>query len=142
MTIYIANGQRFDDPQEALAYERLCHRVNDIMDELKPRTDAIENLQAFNKHDILVLQKCFNEFCFLCAEYIPSYRGLFIDVAKGERHKSNIDRIISDYSHTFPILHDTLFRFRCCSFENGYEFGQPYFVSHQEEFFLLNVLKK
>lgn len=135
MTIYIANGKRFDDPQEALYYERLCSRVSDIMDKLKPRTDAIENLQSFNKHDVLVLQKCFNDFCLLCAECIPSCRGWFIDVTRGKRHKSHIDKILSDYSHRFPVLHDTMFRFMCCSFDNGYEFGQPYFVNNQEEFF-------
>ena len=43
MTIYIANGKRFDDPQEALAYERLCEQVDNIIKALTPRSELLED---------------------------------------------------------------------------------------------------
>lgn len=133
--VYVANGKRFDDPIEALAYERLCDRVDDIVWRLTPRSESLEKGHDYYKHDLSVVKDCFKKFCVLCSEVIPSYKEWFLQTANGDRHISHIGRILSDYSHDYPILNKTLFRFECISLENGYEFQQPYYVTHQEEFF-------
>ena len=133
--VYEVNGKRFDDPQEALKYEHLCEKIEDLMSWLSPRTERIKKGLEYNRHSTNVVKDCFRDFCHLCADIIPSYKKWFIQTANGERHISHIGRIISDYSRDYPILQDTLFRFECISFENGYEFQQPYYVAHQEEFF-------
>ena len=133
--VYEVNGKRFDDPQEALKYEVLCNEVQEIMDFLFPRTDAVEKGRDFNKQNPDIVKTCFRSFCFLCSKTIPSYKEWFVQTARGERHISHIGRILSDYSIDYPVLQKTLFRFECISFENGYEFQQPYYVTHQEEFF-------
>jgi hypothetical protein len=135
MTIYIANGKRFDDPQEALAYERLCEQVDNITKVLTPRSQLLEDGCDYYEHDLSVVKDCFRKFCILCSKVIPSYKEWFLQTANGDMHISHIGRILSDYSHDYPILNKTLFRFDCISFENGYEFQQPYYVTHQEEFF-------
>ena len=133
--VYEVNGKRFDDPQEALAYEKLCEKIESIMSRLAGRKKEIESGLAYNKHDVEILKQCFKDFCEVCANTIPSFEKWFIQVGNGERHISHIGRILSDYSSDYPILQKTLFRFECISFENGYEFQQPYYVTHQEEFF-------
>ena len=133
--VYEVKGKRFDDPQEALKYEKLCKKVEDIMDGLEPRTERVNQGLECIPHSIFIVKDSFRDFCHLCADIIPSYKEWFIQTANGDRHISHIGRIISDYSHDYPILQDTLFRFECISFENGYEFQQPYYVTHQEEFF-------
>ena len=133
--VYEVNGKRFDDPQKALKYENLCKKIEDIMEGLEPRTERVNKGLEYLPHSVFILKDCFRDFCYLCADAIPLYKEWFIQTANGERHISHIGRIISDYSHDYPILQDTLYRFECISFENGYEFQQPYYVTHQEEFF-------
>ena len=133
--VYEVNGKRFDDPQEALAYERLCEQVDNITKVLTPRSQLLEDGCDYYEHDLRVVKDCFRKFCILCSKVIPSYKEWFLQTANGDRHTSHIGRILSDYSHDYPILNKTLFRFNCISFENGYEFQQPYYVVHQGEFF-------
>ena len=133
--VYEVNGKRFDDPQEALAYEKLCKEVELIMSRLAERTEEIERGLAYNKHNVETLKQCLKDFCEVCAKTIPSFEEWFIQVGNGERHPSHIGRILSDYSHRYPILQTNFYRFDSSCFENGYEFQQPYYVTHQEEFF-------
>lgn len=133
--VYVVDGKRFDDPQDALAYERLCEEVESIMSRLAVRTKEIENCLGYNKHDLQNLKQCFEKFCEVCSKTISRYKEWFVQTARGERHISHIGRILSDYSEDYPILQKTLFRFECICFDSGYEFQQPYYVTHQEEFF-------
>lgn len=135
ITVYETNGKRFDDPQKALAYEKLCKRINGIMARLLPRTKEVEAGTDYNMHDLNILNGCFKDFCFECANVIPSFSEWFMQTITGERHLSHIGKVLSDHSHDYPILYEAYFRFSCISFENGFEFQQPYYVSHQEEFF-------
>lgn len=133
--VYEVNGKRFDDPIDAKKYEKLCEEIEAIMGWLIPRTKDIEDGCNYQKQEVDVVKTCFKSFCLLCSKVIPLYERCFIQTAQGERHISHIGRIISDYSYDYPILGDTLYRFKCISFENGCEFQQPYYVTHQEEFF-------
>ena len=67
----------------------------------------------------------------IVSEAIPSYSKMAQECSEGIRHKSHIDRIISDYN--IKCLNNLMFRFNCISFEDGKEFQQPYFITHQEE---------
>ena len=133
--VYEVNGKRFDDPIEAKKYEKLCEEIEEIMGWLRARTKDIEDGCNYNRHHIDVVKMSFKSFCLLCSKVIPLYKDWFIQTANGDRHISHIARILGDYSSDYPILNKTLFRFECISFENGYEFQQPYYVTHQEEFF-------
>lgn len=133
--VYETNGKRFDSYEEALKYEKLCKKVGSIMSQLLPRTKEIEQGTDFNKHNKETLNGCFKAFCKECAKQIPSFEQWFTETANGTRPLSYIGRIISDYSHEFPCLYDAYFRFSCTDFNTGYEFQQPYFVTHQDYFF-------
>lgn len=133
--VYEVNGKRFDDPIEAKKYEKLCEEIEEIMGWLRARTKDIEDGCNYNRQDVDVVKMCFKSFCLLCSKVIPLYKRWFLQAARGKRHLSHIGRVLSDYSQDYPILHTTFFRFQCISFENGYEFQQPYYVTHQEEFF-------
>ena len=133
--VYESYGKRFDKKEDAMAYENLCELVHNIMSELAPRTNYVDNGYAFNRHDPQTVKKCFRKFCEVCAEAIPSFANWFIQTAENTRHISHIGRILSDYDRDFPILNKTYFRFFCIDFEKGFEFQQPYYVKHQEEYF-------
>ncbi len=133
--VYEVNGKRFDDPIDAKKYEAICKEVEEIMEWLLPRTKDIEDGCNYNRQEIDIVKMCFKSFCLLCSKVIPAYKKWFSQAARGKRHLSHIGRVLSDYGNDYPILQTTFFRFRCISFENGYEFQQPYYVTHQEEFF-------
>lgn len=133
--IYEVKGKRFYDQIEAKKYEKLYEEVESIMSRLAVRTKEIENGLGYIKHDLQNLKQCFEKFCEVCAKTIPRYKEWFVQTARGERNISHIGRILSDYGSDYPILRKTLFRFECISFENGYEFQQRYYVTHQDEFF-------
>lgn len=129
------NGKRFDSYEEALKYVKLCKKVDGIMSQLLPRTKEVEQGTDFNKHNKETLNGCFKAFCQECAKQIPAFEQWFIEIANGTRHLSHIGRILSDYNHKFPCLYDVYFRFNCIDFNTGFEFQQPYYVTHQDEFF-------
>lgn len=133
--VYESNGKRFDSYEEALKYEKLCEKIDGIMSQLLPRTKAIEQGTDFNKYNKETLNGCLKAFCQECAKQIPTWEQWFTETANGTRHLSHIGRILSDYSHDFPCLYDAYFRFSCIDFNTGYEFQQPYYVTHQDEFF-------
>ena len=135
ITVFETNGKRFDSYEDALKYEKLCKKVNGIMCQLLPRTKDIEQGIDFNKHNKETLNGCLKAFCKECAKQIPGFEQWFAETANGTRHLSHIGRILSDYSYVFPCLYDAYFRFSCTDFNTGYEFQQPYYVTHQDEFF-------
>lgn len=136
ITVYETNGKRFDDKNEAVAYEKLCKKINSIMAQLLPRTKEVEEGADYNKHNLDTLKGCFKAFCLECAKTIPSFEEWFMQTISGERHLSHIGRILDDHSHHFPILYEAYFRFTCIDFESGFEFQQPYYVAHQDDFFV------
>lgn len=133
--VYETNGKRFDIESEAIAYEILCKKINGIMAQLLPRTKEVENGSDYNRHNLDTLKGCFKAFCLECAKVLPEWSEWFMQTISGERHLSHIGRLLSDNSHNCPILYDAYFRFACTNFENGFEFQQPYYVTHQDEFF-------
>lgn len=135
LTIFETNGKRFDTYEEALKYEKLCKKVDGIMSQLLPRTKEIEKGTDFNKHNKETLNGCFKAFCKECAKQIPDWEAWFTETANGIRHLSHIGRILSDYSCDFPCLYSAYHRFCCTDFNTGVEFQQPYYVTHQNEFF-------
>lgn len=135
VVVFEAYGKRFDKYNDAVKYENLYEEVEKIMSYLPPRSEAVENGTGVVKHDVSTLNKCLKAFCNICAEHITPFKEWFIDVINGARHMSHVGRIISDYSSEFPILQRTCYRFACIDFETGIEFQQPYYVTHQDEFF-------
>ena len=135
ITVYESNGMRFDKREDAIVYDKLCKKINSIMAELLPRTKEVEAGVDFNKHNLDTLKGCFKAFCLVCARVLPAWSDFFTQTISGERHISHIGKLLSDNSHHYPILYNAYFRFTCINFENGYEFQQPYYVTHQEEFF-------
>ena len=133
--VFETNGKRFDSYEEALKYEKLCKKVGSIMSQLLPRTKEIEQGTDFNKQNKETLNGCFKAFCQECAKQIPSFEQWFTETVNGTRPISYIGRILSDYSHKFPCLYDAYFRFSCIDFNTGFEFQQPYYVTHQDDFF-------
>lgn len=136
LTIFETNGKRFDFYEDALKYEKLCKKVDGIMSQLLPRTNEIEQGTDFNKHNKETLNGCFKAFCKECAKQIPDWEDLFIGTTDILiLHLSHIGRILSDYSYDFPCLYNAYHRFSCTDFNTGFEFQQPYYVTHQDEFF-------
>lgn len=139
ITIYEANGVRFDDLNSAIKYEDLCDEIECIMSRLEPRTEEIEDALDYGKQNIKVVESCIKDLCMLCAKIFPDYKQLFIEVANGDRHISHIGRLLDD-THEYPILRETYFRFDCIDMKTGYEFQQPYFANHVDE--ALREIKK
>ena len=139
-TIFEYCGKEFAVYSEAVAYKELCDKVFDIMRTLAPRVKAVDDGLLVLEHLVDCVEGCRQRFLDLCAHTIPLYGRWFREVAAGERHESHIERILSDYSCDYPILDRTWFRFKCINRELGYEFQQPYYVTHVEEAF--NDLRK
>jgi hypothetical protein len=139
LTIFETNGKRFDSYEDALKYEKLCKKIDGIMSQLLPRTEEIEYGTDYNKHNKEILNGCFKAFCKECAKQMPDMEALFIDTMNGIRHMSHMGRVLSDCGYDFPCLYDAYHRFNCIDFNTGFEFQQPYYVTHQDEFF--NMIK-
>lgn len=133
--VYETNGKRFNIESEAIAYEKLGKKINGIMAQLLPRTKEIEDGRDYNKHNLDTLRGCFKAFCLECAKVLPEWSEWFMQTISGERHLSHIGRLLSDNSHNCPILYDAYFRFACTNFDTGFEFQQPYWANHPDEFF-------
>lgn len=135
LIIFETNEKRFDSYEDAVKYEKLCKKVDGIMSQLLPRTEEIERGTDYNKHNKETLNGCFKTFCKECAKQIPDYETIFIDTMNGIRHMSHMGGILSTYLYDFPCLYKTYNRFSCIDFNTGFEFQQPYYVTHQDEFF-------
>jgi hypothetical protein len=133
ITVYEAEGKRFDREEDARAYEHLSQRVSKVMSALKPRTEEVEEGLAYVEHDKEELNIVLSLLMGICGEVIPSYKKWFDQVAKGQRHISHAGRIISECD--YPVIRNAFFRFMCTDFVTGYEFQQPYFAAHTEEAF-------
>lgn len=131
ITIYQANdGSRFDEKNEAIKYEELC----DKCDEINSRIPTISRNLEYNEYiqqNTKVVKQAFCDFMDVIAEAIPDWKEWAIQTKNGERHISHIGRVLSDYN--IKCLHTLYFRFECISFDNGREYQQPYFVKHQDE---------
>lgn len=124
------DGCRFDKFEAAIKYEKLCKKC----DEINNKFINIGRDLKYNEYiqqDIHKVNDLFKEFMNIVSEAIPSYSQMAQECSEGIRHKSHIYRIISDYN--IKCLNTLMCRFECISFENGKEFQQPYFVTHQEE---------
>ena len=133
ITIYKAvDGTRFDSKVDCEYYESVIDNVNNIMSRLRPNDEISSNVAIRQDSDVIIEVK--QDFFLLCAEVIPSYKQLFSEVAYRIRHISHAEYVLSDYSHNFPILYDSYFRFECINDCSGVEYEQPYFANHEIEF--------
>lgn len=133
ITIYKAvDGTRFDRKADCEYYESIYKNVSNIMSRLRPNDEISSNVAIRHDSDVVVEVK--EDFFLLCAEVIPSYKQLFSEVANRIRHISHAGRVLSDYSHDFPILYDSYFRLECINDCSGVEYEQPCFVNHEIEF--------
>lgn len=126
ITIYEANGVRFDNLEAASKYEDLCDDIERIMSRLNPRPKEAENGVCFVKQNVEILKSCFSDFCILCSKFFSDNEKWFVEVTNGDRHISHIERII--HERDFKCMSDAFSRFECMDFETGYEFVSPYYA--------------
>lgn len=133
--VYESYGKRFDKKEDAIAYEKLNKEVDELMAAMFPRTKDVEDGLDYVKHSADTVKACFKIFCDICKNTIPLYKKVFEEVGNGVRHMSHVGYILSDYNDDYPCLYNTYHRFLCIDFNTGFEFQQPYYVKHQEEYF-------
>ena len=141
ISVYEVNGKRFDNLGSAIQYEMICEEVESIMSRLKPRTKDVEDGLDYIQQDKNVLKSCKKDFYELCSQTIPDFANMFIEVGKGERHPSHIERVLSEYENDYPCLWKAHYRFKCIDEECGYEFQQSYYATHVKEG-LANIEKR
>lgn len=133
ITIYKSiDGTRFDSKADCEYYESVIDNVNKIMSRLIPNDEIASNVAIRQNPDVVIEVK--QDFFLLCAEVIPSYKQMFREVAYRIRHTSHAGRVLSDYSHDFPILYDSYYRLECINDCSGVEYEQTYFADHEIEF--------
>lgn len=133
ITIYGAvDGTRFDSKSDCEYYESVIDNVNNIMSRLRPNDEISSNVAIRQDSDVVI--EVTQDFFLICAEVIPSFKDLFMQVANNERHISHAGRILSDYINDFPILYKTYYRIECINQISGVEYEQPYFANHEIEF--------
>lgn len=134
--IYESNGIRFDNYDEAVAYDVLCDEVNAIMAPLQERNKEVERGELCITQNKDTLNTTFRKFIELCDRFFEGkYTAHFnILIEKGRPGGTRADYIISEYSYNH-IITNTYYRFKCINFDSGREYQQPYYVNHEEEFF-------
>jgi hypothetical protein len=134
-TIYIADdNSRFDDKNDCIHYEHICAEVDAAMSLLKPRPNEgcdFENGSGYLQQHIQTCELVRKQILNICALEFPYWERIIKECGYGLRHISHASRIIYDYD--YRCLVSALNRLECIDFTNGKEFGQPYFVSHQDE---------
>lgn len=122
------DGKRFDDIASADYYDSLIDWRNEVMSKLRPHVD-----DGAVQQDVEEVKKAFGEFMDLCAHVIPDYEEWFQGVKEGKRHLSHVQYLLADNSTEYPFLWKTWFRFDCINMTSGIEYGQPYYVEHEDE---------
>lgn len=134
-TIYIADdNSRFADKNDCIHYEHLCAEVEAAMSLLKLRPNegcAFENGSGYLQQHIQTCELVRKRILNICALEMPYWARIIQECANGLRHISHASRIICDYDN--QCFTSALNRLQCIDFTNGKEFGQPYYVSHQDE---------
>jgi hypothetical protein len=129
ITIYeTTDRSRFESHREAVEYEKLYERCNEIMQVLRDRED-----DCAVRQDIKDVKNAFEKLMSLCAEKIPDFKSTFNKVSRGEAHQSWAARILSDYSSEYRCLYHSFFRFECINMVSGIEYEQPYYAAHESE---------
>ncbi|MFM6995034.1 MAG: hypothetical protein ACKOWO_07975 [Sediminibacterium sp.] len=133
ITIYQCNdGTRFDAENDAKEYESLCDEVKRIMEPMGERTHKCDIGEEYIQHDPKDVKKALHDFLILCANTLTGYCKPLMECAKGKRHISHANYIISECG--FKTLSDANYRFRCTNMESGREYQQPYYAKHENEF--------
>ena len=132
VTIYrTSDGEEFSTLESAEKYDKLCSKVDIIMQGLRdrPENKAVRQVPKDVKH-------MFRKLMDLCAQEMPLSKWKFDTAAlgenleSGETHISWVQREVSD--HGIPCILRALYRFTCIS-DAGIEYEQPYYVRHEDE---------
>ena len=128
------DGNRFDTMTECLDYEEhmkiLTEKViPNFRGKKHSDKDAVQQVKS-------KIDSAWKSFIDACCEQPAMQR--FVSVFReresyqncGETH---IYRILSDFSHDYPLLWDIFFRFTCISEEGCVEYPQPYYAKHPED---------
>lgn len=126
-----SDGEEFGTLELAEKYDKLCSRVDMIMQGLRdrPENKAVRQVPRDVKH-------VFCKLMDLCIQEMPLSKWKFEtaalgeDLEPGETHISWIQREVSD--HRIPCISRALYRFTCIS-DAGIEYEQPYYVRHEDE---------
>lgn len=119
---------RFESHREAVEYEKLYERCNEIMKVLRVRDS-----DCAVRQDIHDVQNALKNLMSVCAEVIPDFKSTFEKVSNGEAHPSWAERILSDYSTEYRCLYKSFYRFECINKVSGIEYNQPYYAAHESE---------
>jgi hypothetical protein len=126
MTIFVADdGTRFDTAKAAIDYERLCVRCRELEAMLGPHPqDSGERI----KHPRLAAYR--KAVIALCRELFPR-EPIFQHDAATIHHFSYAGRFLSEQAPR-PVNH--LWHRLMCVGDDGYEYEQPFFALHPDEF--------
>lgn len=131
ITIYkTQDGSRFDKKEDAIKYEKLCHKCDEINSRFVNINHELDS-KEFIQQNPAIVKALFAEFMDIVAEAIPDHAQFAKECGAGIRHISHIWRIISDYN--VKCLDKLMYRFDCINFDTGKEFQQPYLTAHQDE---------
>ncbi len=126
ITVFVADdGTRFNTADAAIAHERLCVRCREIEALLGPHpTDSGERI----KHPRLAAYR--EAVVTLCCELFPR-ESVFTHPAAAIHPFSYAARFLSDAAPS-PVSH-LWYRLMCVG-DDGYEYEQPFFALHPDEF--------
>lgn len=111
--IYVCNDStRFDKKEDAISYEQLCDKVNNVISILGKKPKLENSVNSFIYHNTDDLIKAKNDFLSICYEFIPKY-GRHYPLNNLEYFYGIMDK---------PILGITISRFLSIDFETGREY--------------------
>lgn len=133
--VYDVDGKHFDNYDDAVVYDKIWCEVDRIMSPLAPRTAKVDDCIEYITHDLDALKGAWIDFMNLCKDVFPGREHLFdICIKRGYPADDTASWLIDDMSQTYPIIHNTHYRFRCTNFVSGKEYCQPYYANHENEF--------
>jgi hypothetical protein len=128
--IFISDdGKEFESEKDCLDYESWLKRYDAILRKLPKHPDTCEftNGEGYIQHDLKVLEGVRKEFYTLAIEEIKSIHPDAGDIVP---NSYGFWRYLDDNG---AIGYVKGIRFLCINYENGREYGQPYFVSHESQ---------
>lgn len=91
------------------------------MKQLLPRTEKVEYDEDYNEHNIRILSDCYFAFIkTICTIELFKYAIPIItkDNFNNDAKYTLLDKILRiDDCGEYPIIHDTIYRFKCIDFE-------------------------
>ena len=129
---YVAiDGKEFTGQLDCEDYEQLIETVNAIMAKLPYVSEdtVFHNGSGYLLHPMSTVKEVRNEILEICKKYID-HHWIQQTIDDYNVDPSWVARILSDYN--ISPLSKAWYRFKCID-KDGKEWGQPYYVTHQNE---------